>query len=149
MLGRFMPQEGRFFDLFNAHSREIVLGAEALAAMLGALNDAPDEAEKQARIIDVVEDRADKITHETVALLHSTFITPLDRDEIHQLITRLDDVLDTIQEAARTVNVYDIRRATPESLRFAEIILAIVQQYGQRPGHPQHLPRDRHSGERR
>jgi predicted phosphate transport protein (TIGR00153 family) len=128
MLGRFMPQEGRFFDMFNAHAREIVLGADALLAMLAALNDAPAEAEKQAAIIDVVEDRADKITHETVALLHSTFITPLDRDEIHQLITRLDDILDTIQKAARTVNVYDLRRATAETLRFAEIIQAIVQR---------------------
>lgn len=128
MLGRFMPQEGRFFDMFNAHAREIVLGADALLAMLAALNDAPAEAAKQAAIIDVVEDRADKITHETVALLHSTFITPLDRDEIHQLITRLDDILDTIQKAARTVNVYDLRRATAETLRFAEIIQAIVQR---------------------
>lgn len=128
MLGRFMPKEGKFFDLFNAHVAETVQGAAALVAMLAALNSDSARAEEQARVIDVVEDRADKITHETVSLLHATFITPLDRDEIHQLITRLDDVLDTIQNAARTVNVYDIRRATPEALRLAEIIQACVER---------------------
>lgn len=124
MLGRFMPQEVKFFDLFDAHAKEIVRGADALVAMMAALNRSTEEAASHAHSIDTIEDRADKITHQTVALLHSTFITPLDRDEIHQLIRRLDDVLDTIQDAARTVTVYDIRRATPEAIRFAEIIRA-------------------------
>jgi predicted phosphate transport protein (TIGR00153 family) len=128
MLGRFMPQEVKFFDLFNLHAREIVRGADALVAMLAALNRSTEEAVAQAASIDAIELRADKITHETVSLLHSTFITPLDRDEIHRLITRLDDVLDTIQDAARTVTVYDIRRATPEAIRFGEIIRACADR---------------------
>nr|WP_241696051.1 DUF47 family protein [Solimonas terrae] len=119
-----MPREGRFFDLFNAHAQQIVVGAERLLGLMQTLGVSAEQAQKHADEIDVIEDRADKITHQTVALLHSTFITPMDRDEIHQLISRLDDVLDMIQGAAQMVATYDLRASTPEAVRFAEIILA-------------------------
>ena len=123
MFGRFMPREGRFFDLFNEHAAEIVRGAHTMQALLEALNRSMDEAAIQASALDEIESKADKINDETIALLHSTFITPLDRDEIHQLISRMDDVLDTMQDAANTVTVYDIRRAPPEALQLADLIL--------------------------
>lgn len=128
MFGRFMPKEGKFFDLFNAHAKEIVRGSDALVSLMSALNRKHEEAVAHADSIDAIESRADKITHETIALLHSTFITPLDRDEIHKLISSMDDVLDTIQDAAQTVAMYDIRRATPEAIRFAEIIRASAEK---------------------
>jgi predicted phosphate transport protein (TIGR00153 family) len=128
MLGRFMPREVKFFDLFNAHAKEIVRGADALVALMAALNRQQEEAVAHAEAIDAIESRADKITHETVSLLHSTFITPLDRDEIHKLISTMDDVLDTIQDAAQTVAMYDIRRATPEAIKLAEIIRACAEK---------------------
>lgn len=134
MFGRFMPKEGKFFDLFNAHAKEIVRGADALVALVSALNRRTEEAIAYADAIDVIEDRADKITHETISLLHSTFITPLDRDEIHMLISHMDDVLDTIQDAAQTVAMYDIRRATPEVIRFAEIIRASADKVAEAVG---------------
>lgn len=127
MFGRFMPREVKFFEYFNAHAREIVRGADALVAVMAALNQSPAAAAAHAVTLDAIEERADKIADETVALLHSTFITPLDRDEIHQLITHLDDILDTMQDAGGTVTTYDIRRATPESIQFAEIIRDSVQ----------------------
>ena len=119
-----MPQEGKFFDLFNAHAEQLVQGAQALVALMDALNRSDAEAAKHCELIDVIENRADKITHETMAMLHKTFITPLDRDEIHQLITRMDDILDLIQDAAQTVTLYDIRRITPEAMNLAEICLS-------------------------
>lgn len=124
MFGRFFPKEVKFFDLFNAHAKEVVLGAQALVQLMANLNDNAAVAAQQAQAIDTIENRADQITTETLALLHATFITPLDRDEIHQLINRLDDVLDTIQGVVQMMSVYDIRRATPEAQRFADIILA-------------------------
>lgn len=127
MFGRLMPREVKFFDLFDAHAKEIVRGADALVAVMASLNQSPDAAAAHARTLDAIEERADKISDETLSLLHTTFITPLDRDEIHQLITHLDDVLDTIQDAGGTVATYDIRRATPEAIRFAEIIRDSVQ----------------------
>src|SRR3546814_4225544 len=105
MLGRFMPREGKFFELFNAHAQQIVLGARTLDAMMRALYDSPEKVREYADEIDVIEDRADKITHQTVALLHSTFITPPDRDEIHRLISRLDDVLDMIQDDRKSTRL--------------------------------------------
>jgi predicted phosphate transport protein (TIGR00153 family) len=127
MFGYFMPREVKFFELFNAHAKEIVRGADVLVAVVASLSQSPEVAAAHAITLDAIEERADKIADETLAMLHATFITPLDRDEIHQLITHLDDVLDTMQDASGTVTTYDVRRATPEAIRFAEIIRASVQ----------------------
>jgi hypothetical protein len=117
MFGRLMPREGRFFDLFNAHAERIAAGARSLAAMMANSG----EFEQHARNIDGAERAADKITHETITLLHRTFITPFDREQIHQLITAMDDILDLMQDVAESVVLYDIRRVTPEARQLAEI----------------------------
>ena len=117
MLGRLMPREGKFFELFNAHAERIVEGARELAVMIGTFK----ELDAHAQRIDAVERAADKITHECMTLLHKTFITPFDRDQIHQLITTMDDILDLTQDVAESVALYDLRRATPEARQLAEI----------------------------
>ena len=117
MLGRLMPREGKFFDLFNAHAELIVEGSRELAAMIGNFS----ELDVRAQRIDATERAADKITHETITLLHKTFITPFDRDQIHQLITAMDDILDLIQDVAESVALYDLRSVTPEARQLAEI----------------------------
>ena len=117
MLGRLMPREGKFFDLFNAHAERIVEGSRELVAMIGTFS----ELEAHARRIDAAERAADKITHETITLLHTTFITPFDRDQIHRLITAMDDILDLIQGVAESVALYDLRKITPEAKQLAEI----------------------------
>ena len=116
-----MPQEGKFFDLFNAHAEQIVLGSHALVTLMSVLNDSDKEAAEQCAIIDAVENCADGITHETMRQLHKSFITPLDREEIHQLITSLDDILDLIQDVAHTVTLYNVRRITSEAINLSEI----------------------------
>jgi predicted phosphate transport protein (TIGR00153 family) len=117
MLGRLMPREGKFFELFNAHAERIVEGSRELAAMIGTFSDLDAHAQR----IDAAERAADKITHETIALLHKTFITPFDRDQIHQLINTMDDILDLIQDVAESVALYDLRSVTPEAKQLAEI----------------------------
>src|SRR5712671_4817320 len=117
MLGRLMPREGKFFDLFNAHAERIVEGSRELASMIGTF----DQLEAHAQRIDAAERAADKITHETMTLLHKTFITPFDRDQIHQLISTMDDILDLIQDVAESVALYDLRSVTPEARQLAEI----------------------------
>lgn len=119
MLSRLMPREGHFFDLFNAHGDRIVEGAKELAAMMTAFT----ELEAHAQRIDGAERAADKITHETVTLLHKTFITPFDREQIHALITAMDDILDLMQDVAESVVLYDLRKVTPEAKQLAEICL--------------------------
>ncbi|MDQ5849880.1 MAG: DUF47 domain-containing protein [Pseudomonadota bacterium] len=117
MLSRLMPREGRFFDLFNAHAERIVEGSRELAAMLRSFS----ELDAHAQRIDAVERAADKLTHECITLLHKTFITPFDREQIHTLITRMDDILDLIQGVAESVALYDLRSVTPEAKQLAEI----------------------------
>ena len=63
------------------------------------------------------------MTYAAIELLHKTFITPIDRDDIHKLITRMDDILDLLEDAAQTISLYDIREITPEAQRLAELCL--------------------------
>ncbi len=117
MLSRLMPREGNFFELFNAHAARIAEGGQELAAMMTSFTD----LEAHAQRIDAAERAADKITHEAITLLHKTFITPFDREQIHGLITRMDDILDLMQDVAESVVLYDIRKITPEAKQLAEI----------------------------
>ncbi|MBX3679191.1 DUF47 domain-containing protein [Cognatazoarcus halotolerans] len=124
MFGRFMPREGRFFELFNAHAEQTVIGARSLRSLVEALGGEGGSVRGLVDEVSAIESRADTITRETVTLLHKTFITPLDRDEIHRLISRMDDILDLIESAALSLSVYDIRRATPELRQLVDIIVS-------------------------
>ena len=128
MLSRFMPREGKFFDLFNAHAEQIVLGSKALVHLLAVFNDSTEEAVNQCDLIDVAEKTADNITHEAMRQLHTSFITPLDREEIHLLITNLDDILDLIQDTSQTIALYDIRHITQEAVKLSEIVLQCAEK---------------------
>jgi uncharacterized protein len=82
MFGRLMPREGKFFELFDQHAARIADGGRQLVELLNHYSD-PAARQKHIDAIDSLEKSADKITHETVALLHKTFITPFDRETIH------------------------------------------------------------------
>ena len=123
-MGRLLPREGRFFDYFNEHAGHAVLAAVELKALLADLSD----LEARRRNIERHEKQADQITHHTMQLLHQTFITPLDRDEIHQLITTMDDVLDLMEDIAQCLFLYDVRAVTPEAQRLADICVACTEK---------------------
>lgn len=74
-----------------------------------------------------VEHAGDQITHEVIARLHATFITPIDRHDIHVLTTRLDDVLDYIDAAASDIHVYRVKEATPECRALADVVVDSVR----------------------
>ena len=120
MFGRFMPQEGSFFQLFNEHAEQIVLGVRELAALMSNIG----ELEMHTANIEKCEKRADKITHQTMDQLHKTFITPIDREDIHRLISRMDDILDLTEDIAQSIWLYDIRRVTPEAKQLADICVS-------------------------
>ena len=124
MLGRFMPKEENFFELFNQHAALCVQGSKDLHQLI---NDLPNGAE-HSRAIQSSEKKADKITHETIDLLHKTFITPLDRDEIHKLITTMDDILDLMEDVAEVINLYDVTQVTPEAVELARICVACCER---------------------
>ncbi len=125
-----MPREGKFFELFNAHAEQIVAGGRELATLMSRMGPSVATADivAHARVIDGIETRADKITHETVALLHRTFITPLDRDSIHQLISKMDDILDLIQDVAESMVLYDVRKVTQEARQLTDISLSCCER---------------------
>jgi predicted phosphate transport protein (TIGR00153 family) len=124
VFSRLMPREGRFFDLFNEHAAEIILGARELLELMKGFDDLP----RRVYTIESIEKRADKITHAVIDLLHKTFITPIDREDIHRLITRMDDILDLIEDAAQSFSMFDIRSVTPEAMRLAELCLACAEK---------------------
>jgi len=124
MFGRFMPKEGRFFEFFNEHALAIVDGARELESMMAHF----DDLQRRAYSIESIEKRADKITHATVDLLHRTFITPLDRDAILQLINTMDDILDLIEDVAHSIFLYDIKIITDEARKLAEICVACSEK---------------------
>jgi len=121
-ISRLMPREGRFFSLFDGHAKLIVDGALALADVLRHYENQKDRP-AAIKAIEDAEHGADRITHETVQLLHTTFVTPFDRDDIHRLISRMDDVLDLIQDTAESLVLYDIQRVTPQATQLAELLL--------------------------
>jgi len=120
-LSALMPREARFFTLFNQHADLIAAGGRAAADLVRDYADSERRAALIQQIGDI-ERRADKITYETVSLLHSTFITPFDRDDIHRLISGMDDILDLIQDAAESMHLFDIQTLPPEAPRMAELL---------------------------
>ena len=124
MFGRLMPKEGRFFELFNEHAEQIVQGGRELVALMAS----KDDFQRRAYAIETIEKRADKITQTAIELLHKTFITPLDRDEIHQLITRMDDILDLMEDVSQSIFLYDVREITEEARKLAEVCVSCAEQ---------------------
>jgi predicted phosphate transport protein (TIGR00153 family) len=124
MFARLMPREGRFFDLFIRHAGEIVQGGRELVALMSADGDIAVRAHN----IETIEKRGDKIVRETLLLLHRTFITPLDRNEIHELITQMDDILDLAEDVAHAMFLYDVRDPTPEARQLANLCLACAEK---------------------
>jgi len=119
-----MPTEGKFFEIFNAHAKHIVSASHELELLIDNLADA--EIHKQN--VQAAEKAADKLTHETIDLLHKTFITPLDRDEIHKLISTMDDILDLMEDVATAVSLYDVRAVTSEASQLAHICTSTCER---------------------
>src|SRR6478752_5222487 len=118
---RLMPREGRFFKLFDQHAEFVVKGSIELVELLRHFSNNGDRATRVARILEL-EHSADRVTRETVSLLHQTFVTPLDRDDIHRLISRMDDILDLIQDTAESLGLYDIQHITPDAVELARLV---------------------------
>jgi hypothetical protein len=121
LLSVLMPRERHFFTLFNRHAGLVTQGADTLVEMLSGYADGGRRDEFVAKIHSI-EHAADDVTHETVALMHNTFVTPFDRDQINKLIQRMDDILDLIQDTAESLMLYDVHQLTPEVLHLADLV---------------------------
>jgi predicted phosphate transport protein (TIGR00153 family) len=119
-----IPREERFFDLF-AEDMTNVLGAARLFEAMLRTYDAP---EQRAQEIRDAEHLGDELSHEIGRRLESTFVTPFDREDIHALISALDDVLDFIEECADTFILYRIEAPTAVAVQQASIIVKQCEQ---------------------
>ncbi len=117
LLEKLMPKSDDFYSDFEAQAETVVEGAKLLKALL---DDFTDVARKCQEIKDV-EHRADDITHRAFARLHTQFITPFDRGEIHRLLSRIDDVLDLADAAAERLGLYDLEQVLPEARELAAV----------------------------
>jgi uncharacterized protein len=121
MLGWFralMPKEGRFFELFTRHAQVTLAGAEALRALLKG-----DDVQQCCREITKRENEADEITREVLTALRRTFITPLDRGDIKDLITSMDDAIDQMNQTAKVITLFEIRSFEQSMQDMGEIIV--------------------------
>ncbi len=120
LFAKLLPREGRFFELFNQHGSHIADGARAFLLLIRNYGD-PVLRGKYSEDVVHSERQADRITAEVNRLLHKTFITPIDREQIHTLINRMDDVLDLLQDVTETMALYDVRAVTEDILRLSEL----------------------------
>lgn len=115
---RLVPREETFFDLLEEASENLDRAGKLLVETLKN----PEDLDLSARQMKAIEEDGDRIVHEVMAKLHRTFITPLDREDIHHLISALDDVLDFIEAAADRFSLYRGLTMTTRAVELAEII---------------------------
>ncbi len=120
LFGKLMPRDGNFFMMFNQHADRIVEAARAFSQLVANYNDI-NLREQYNRKVDQAEQAADRVTREVNQVLHKTFITPIDREQIHSLINTMDDVADLIQDSAETMALYDVRSMTDEIVRLTDL----------------------------
>jgi len=116
---RLIPREERFFDLFVEDAANVLDGARQLEAMLRTF----DSADKSAKKIRETEHKGDEISRDISRRLEATFVTPFDREEIHALVSGLDDILDLIEEVADTFVLYRIEAPTKTSVKQASLVV--------------------------
>jgi len=127
LFAKFLPRDGNFFELFNQHAERIVEAARAFGNLVNHYSD-PHLREKFTQDVDNAERAADRITHEVLKALHKTFITPIDREQIHSLINTMDDVADLLQDSAETMSLYDVRHMTDEITRLSDLSMRCCER---------------------
>ena len=118
MAFRLIPKDVKFYDLFVADGDNLALAADRLCELVEQF----DRLDERVKEIQALEKRGDQIDEEINRRLDAAFVTPFDREDIHELVVRLDDVVDIIQAIAETFVIYDVKEATAEARRLAAIL---------------------------
>ncbi len=118
MLSRLLPRQTNFFDFFEKHAAiSVQAGAE-----LAKLSHDESNVDEIARHIKQLEHQADEVTHSCMEMLHKTFITPIDRNDIHRIASKLDDITDYIDAVARQMDLFEID-TVPESVKEGVVVM--------------------------
>lgn len=127
MTFRLLPKDPKFFELFIADGDNL----EAAAAALHEMVDRYDQLDTRVTTIQALEKRGDEIDRAVTRKLEDAFVTPFDREDIHELVSRLDDVVDGIQAIAETFVIYGVTQPTPEARRLAAILDSQAKELAQ------------------
>jgi predicted phosphate transport protein (TIGR00153 family) len=120
LLQRLMPQEEGFLHLFAKQAENIHVGAEALVKMLTHYTGVPE----QVQIIKAIEHEGDEIAHNLLTKLNQTFITPFDREDIHELCNQLDDIIDLIDAAASRFVLYRVDTIREGTIDLVKVLVS-------------------------
>ena len=123
-LQKLLPQEGDFSALFQRQAENIVSGAAALTKMLEHYTGVPE----QAQAIKAIEHSGDEITHQIFRKLNQTFITPLNREDIHELCSTMDDVIDLIDAAASRFVLYRIDKVRAGTIELSKVLTVVTME---------------------
>ena len=123
-LQRFMPRDGDFFALFQKQAENIVSGAQAFTKMLEHYTGVPE----QVQTIKAIEHQGDEITHLIFRKLNQTFITPFDREDMHELCSTMDDVIDLIDAAASRFVLYRVDSVRPGTIDLTKVLGAATAE---------------------
>lgn len=126
MFRRLLPKEVCFFDYFEQHAELTIEACKAFALLADGKASAADQATR----IKEIEHQGDDLTHRCVEELGKTFITPIDRTDIHQLITRLDDILDSVDAITSRLALYELTEMRPEARQLAEVMVNATTAIG-------------------
>ena len=121
MFSSLMPQRKEFFELLSAHSDRVVAGANATLRLMNGLGNGTEDIPVLVAEVNMNEQSADKIKAELITLLHRSFTTPINRDQIHTLTIELDNVLNALQDVANAVGMYNIKESTVECRELAAL----------------------------
>jgi uncharacterized protein len=121
---RFLPNDEKFYDCFESAVKKVVEGAVQLADLIEDFRDVPLRAQQ----IKDTEHDGDVVTHNTIEMLNKTFITPLDREDIHKLITSLDDVLDYIEACSARLSLFKVGKTTDEAMLLVGILVKATKE---------------------
>ena len=124
MAFRLIPKDESFFDLFEQAAARLVTGAGILVEAISHFDTLPENAKKLERL----EHDADLLTHELMEKLNRCFITPIDREDIHHLVTDLDDVIDLMEAATERFILFKVQRVLPQAQEIAKVIQQQVQE---------------------
>lgn len=119
-----LPKDSTFFDLFNEAGQNTLRAARMLDEMMNAW---PDDNGLTREIL-LTEQEGDRITHDIIKRLNSTFVTPIDREDIYGLATKLDDVVDYIEEAADFLGLYKIEAPMSQAQELTKILVGCCEQ---------------------
>jgi len=120
---RLLPHDGSFFDSFEALGKNTVEGCRALLALLENAVDLDSQAQRIAHI----EEECDNITHQVIAQLHKTFITPLDRNDIYRLTTKMDDIMDYVDAVADRYALYELPTSNRDLSEMCRCLVASAE----------------------